>query len=326
MKPIMLQGHERAITQIKYNREGDLLFSSSKDNKPNVWFSLNGERLGTFNGHQGAVWCIDVDWTTTRFMSGAGDNTFKIWDCATGKEIGNISTASSVRTCMFSYSANMAVYTTDRAMKQPCEMFIIDTRLVDDSISNQAPILRIPIKDARISSILWDNVDESIISGHENGEITQWDLKTGRQINSVKEHSLLINDMQWNKDGTMFITASKDHTAKLFDAKDLLLLKTYKTERPVNSAAISPIFEHVVVGGGQDAMDVTTTSARVGKFDSRFFHMVFEEEFGRVKGHFGPINSVAFHPDGKSYSSGGEDGFIRVHTFDSSYFEYNFDY
>nr|CAI5831041.1 unnamed protein product [Callosobruchus analis] len=79
-----------------------------------------------------------------------------------------------------------------------------------------------------------------------------WDCetgKTGRQINSVKEHDNLINDMQWSKDGTMFITASKDHTAKLFDAKDLLLLKSYKTERPVNSASISPIAEHVVLGG-----------------------------------------------------------------------------
>lgn len=46
----------------------------------------------------------------------------------------------------------------------------------------------------------------------------------------------------------MFITASKDHTAKLFDAQSLMLLKTYKTERPVNSAAISPIAEHVVLG------------------------------------------------------------------------------
>jgi hypothetical protein len=120
----MLHGHERAITQIKYNREGDLLFSSSKDNKPNVWYSLNGERLGTFNGHQGAVWCIDVDWTTSRFLSGAGDNTLKVWDCETGKEIGNISTNSSVRTCLFSYSGNMAVYTTDRAMRHQCEIFI----------------------------------------------------------------------------------------------------------------------------------------------------------------------------------------------------------
>jgi len=326
MKPIILHGHERAITQIKYSREGDLLFSAAKDNKPNVWYSLNGERLGTFNGHQGAVWCIDVDWTTTRVMTGAGDNSCKIWDCETGKEMAHINSNSSVRTCMFSYSANMAVYTTDKAMKQPCEIFIIDVRNVDSSISHQDPILRIPITGSRVSSILWDNLDETIITGHENGELFQWDLKTGKKLNSTKDHDQLINDMQWNRNGTMFITASKDHTAKLFDAENLMLLKTFKTERPVNSAAISPVAEHVVLGGGQEAMEVTTTSSRAGKFDSRFFHLVFEEEFGRVKGHFGPINSIAFHPDGKSYASGGEDGFTRVHYMDPSYFEYNFDY
>ena len=63
----------------------------------------------------------------------------------------------------------------------------------------------------------------------------------------------------------------------------LFTRQTFKTERPVNSAAVSPIREHVVLGGGQDAMDVTTTSTKIGKFDARFFHMVFEEEFGRVK-------------------------------------------
>lgn len=46
-------------------------------------------------------------------------------------------------------------------------------------------------------------------------------------------------------------------------------------------------------------MEVTTTTTKAGKFDARFYHLVFEEEIGRVKGHFGPINSLAFHPDGK---------------------------
>lgn len=152
----MLQGHERAITQIKYNREGDLLFSSAKDIKPNVWYSLNGERLGTYNGHTGAVWCIDVDWKTTKFLSGAADNTLRLWDLATGTftyiiknilihflklnfiyynqikfegvEIGNISSNSAVRTCSFSYSADLASYSTDQAMKQECEIFIVDAR------------------------------------------------------------------------------------------------------------------------------------------------------------------------------------------------------
>ena len=59
-KPLMLHGHERAITQIKYNLEGDLLFSCGKDPQPNVWYSINGERLGTYKGHGGAVWCLDV--------------------------------------------------------------------------------------------------------------------------------------------------------------------------------------------------------------------------------------------------------------------------
>lgn len=98
----------------------------------------------------------------------------------------------------------------------------------------------------------------------------------------------------------------------------------------------------VILGGGQEAMNVTTTSARQGKFEARFWHKVFEEEVGRVKGHFGPLNtyvqphisrkrvltlcfflcaySIAVHPRGEMFASGGEDGFIRVHHFDESYF------
>lgn len=54
-------GHERSLTQIKYNAEGDLLFSCSKDHIINVWFTYNGERLGTYDGHNGTVWTVDVD-------------------------------------------------------------------------------------------------------------------------------------------------------------------------------------------------------------------------------------------------------------------------
>jgi hypothetical protein len=43
-------------------------------------------------------------------------------------------------------------------------------------------------------------------------------------------------------------------------------------------------------------MNVTTTSARQGKFETRFWHKIFEEEVGRVKGHFGPINTYVGLP------------------------------
>jgi translation initiation factor 3 subunit I len=73
-------------------------------------------------------------------------------------------------------------------------------------------------------------------------------------------------------------------------------------------------------------MAIATTPTSKGKFEARFYHLIFEEEFARVKGHFGPINSLAFNPKGTQYTSGAEDGFLRVHNFDSSYFDYKFDF
>jgi WD40 repeat protein len=66
--------------------------------------------------------------------------------------------------------------------------------------------------------------------------------------------------------------------AQLIDTKSLSILKTYTTATPLNSAAIHPTRPYVIIGGGQDAMNVTTTSARQGRFEARFWHKVFEEE------------------------------------------------
>jgi len=50
-------------------REGDLLFSAArKDKKPCVWYADNGERIGNYEGHEGAVVDIDVDCKKLHFM------------------------------------------------------------------------------------------------------------------------------------------------------------------------------------------------------------------------------------------------------------------
>lgn len=324
MKPLLLHGHERSITQIKYNREGDLLFSSAKDSQPTVWYSINGERLGTYVGHGGAVWCLDPSWDTKYLLTGSADNSAKLWDVETGNQLVNFDTGSAVRTCAFSYSGKQLFYTTDKAMGQICEIKLYD---VNDALAGSTtPYLTIPVTDSKVTAAVWGPLDKYVITGHENGTVSKYCAKTGERLRSVKPHTDKINDIQKSFDEMMIITASKDNLAKLSDTESMQVLKTYKTDRPVNSASISPIRDQVVLGGGQEAMEVTTTSTRIGKFDARFFHMVFEEEIGRVKGHFGPINSLAFHPDGKSYSSGGEDGYVRSHVFDKSYYDFEFEY
>lgn len=49
-----------------------------------VWFANNGERLGTYKGHNGACWSVDVDWNTKNVVTGSADNTARVWDCQTG--------------------------------------------------------------------------------------------------------------------------------------------------------------------------------------------------------------------------------------------------
>ena len=87
MKPILLHGHERALTRVKFNLEGDLLFSAAKDKSPCVWFTHSGERLGTYKGHNGAVWNLDVDYTSTHLLTASADFSVRLWDVKTGKDV-----------------------------------------------------------------------------------------------------------------------------------------------------------------------------------------------------------------------------------------------
>lgn len=78
MRPLSLKGHERALTRIRLNHDGDILFSSSKDKFICIWYVDNGERIGTYDGHSGAVWDVDVSWDTRTLVSASGDGYVKV--------------------------------------------------------------------------------------------------------------------------------------------------------------------------------------------------------------------------------------------------------
>jgi len=48
--------------------------------------------------------------------------------------------------------------------------------------------------------------------------------------------------------------------------------------------------------------------------------MIFGKEIGTVRGHFGPVHSIAVHPFGHAFVTGSEDGTARYHTLDPEYF------
>mmetsp|Transcript_10189 Transcript_10189/g.12586 ORF Transcript_10189/g.12586 Transcript_10189/m.12586 type:complete len:113 (-) Transcript_10189:2-340(-) len=101
MRPILLKGHERSITCVIYNRDGDLIFTAAKDHIPTVWSAENGERLGTYEKHGGSVWHLDVSWDSVLLVSGGGDSKAKLWEVETGVELFAFSHTGSVRSCCF---------------------------------------------------------------------------------------------------------------------------------------------------------------------------------------------------------------------------------
>lgn len=289
------------MTCVKYNVDGDLIFSCSKDSTPTVWYTETGERLGTYDGHRGTVWSLDIQRNSQRLLTGGADMTVKMWKVKTGELLADITRPGPVRCVEWAEGDKMFVTLADPFQASPSTVAIYDAA-DDPANQSQEPRITWPTtgveQGKKLTKVTWLPLNKQILSGDELGVMRIHDVETGRVLRVIKEHTKKINSFQWNKEKTLLITGSADCTSKLFDVRDWSVITTYETDRPVNSASISPIREHVLVAGGQEAMNVTTTSTRVGKFDTKFFHMVFGDEFGSVKGHFGPVNTIAIHPDG----------------------------
>uniref|UniRef100_A0A7R9ZSR1 Eukaryotic translation initiation factor 3 subunit I n=1 Tax=Craspedostauros australis TaxID=1486917 RepID=A0A7R9ZSR1_9STRA len=320
MRPYLLQGHERPITVVKYNHDGDLLFSASKDQIPSVWRSENGDRLGTFTGHKGTIWDLDCDRFSKHLLTASADTTCKLWSCETGECLKTFTHRGPVRGVTWAEDNKRFATISDPFVEHNAKISIFDIESDDTE-----PIKEIDIpkeaKRVNATNITWTYLNEHLLVSMDNGYIRLYDPESGKIVNEFMAHEKKINRLQFNLEKTLFITSSADFTSKLYDAVNLKHLKTYKTDRPVNDAVISEHKDHILLGGGQEAMSVTTTSGKVGKFETRFFHLVYEEEFGCVKGHFGPINAIAINPNGLNYASGAEDGYVRLHQFDKSYLD-----
>ncbi|KAL9053233.1 MAG: hypothetical protein Q9162_004900 [Coniocarpon cinnabarinum] len=326
MRPILISGHERALTQVRYNPDGDLIFSTSKDHVICAWYSNNGERLGTYKGHQGALWTTSINPDTTLLASGSADNTIKLWEIETGKCVHTWEFPTAIKRVEFSPEGEYLLGVTEKRMGHLGSIVVYKVNSLASGLDQPTEReFTITLSDAKATVAAFGPYRHTIIAGHEDGSISQWDGSTGEPLYSVPGvHSESITDLQFSADRTYFITSSKDKTAKLHRTSTLETMKTYVTDTPLNSGAIHPTRPFVVLGGGQAAMDVTTTAARQGRFEARIYHKILEDEVGRVRGHFGPLNTVAIHPKGEGYCSGGEDGYVRAHHFDRGFFEFKY--
>eukprot|EP00746_Dinoflagellata_sp_MGD_P166348 gnl/MRDRNA2_/MRDRNA2_96170_c0_seq1.p1 gnl/MRDRNA2_/MRDRNA2_96170_c0~~gnl/MRDRNA2_/MRDRNA2_96170_c0_seq1.p1 ORF type:complete len:334 (+),score=76.25 gnl/MRDRNA2_/MRDRNA2_96170_c0_seq1:87-1088(+) len=327
MRPLLLQVHSRPLTMIKFVYDGDLFFSSGKDGVINLIRTDNGERIGTYDGHQGAVYAVDVTFDMQTLVSCGADSKVMFFDVQTGEIKEELDHGGIVKfvewnrqplnqdkivTCNDKFTSG-GVKVPNRIMIWKVYPDLEKMLVIDDDL---------PMKATKVK---WGAFDETLVSIHEEGTIVIWDSEDGTKIKEIDAHTGPVTSIQFTEDRMLMVSTSRDMLCKLWAMDDVECIKVYKGDRALNDASISPLHDakepkmHVIMGGGQDAKDVTTSGGK-GGFEASLWHMVYEEELGLIKGHFGPMNSIQFFPDGRGFVTGGEDGYIRIHHFDQDYF------
>lgn len=340
MKPIILQGHSRPIRDIKFNKEGDLLFTGSNDRFVTLWAAETGERIGTYY-HSAAVNNMAVTHDSKILITGDSTGGCYFWEVATGTLLRKIEMDAtvSVRHVDLSYGDQklcLAYGGRTKDSKSSIEVYsvkdIFSAKIDSNSIvQGSVPLYSLSASKSKFVNCKFFNLNKNILCGREDGLLQLFDYESGVVVREKQIHKEMIMDLDISKREELILTASKDGKSCIVNPDTFDVIHTLFPQNPtrnLNSCKISPLFNafdeneerfHAIVAGGQESRDVTTTHAKKGGFEVLFYNMMFGEELGAVQGHFGPVNTLAFGPDGKVFASGAEDATIRLHKLEEEY-------
>jgi len=333
MHPYLLHIHERPVTLVKFNADGDFFLTCAKDGDVNLMRKDPVERVGTYSpkGEKaGAIFAVDVTIDSQYVVTASADGKLVFYYFA-GEQVKILNHGGILKYVEFNMKPgqqNMVVTCNDKFKSSTEGM--IPNRIMVWSWENEECKRKLTIADElpmKATKVKWGPFDETLVAIFEEGSVIVYDAETGKQRHVMQAHEGPVTGMNFSEDRMLMVTSSKDQTVKLWAMDSYDMVKEYKTDRPLNDAAISPLYNaekdgklHIMMGGGQDAKDVTTTAGSSGKFEAMIWHMVHGDEIGQVKGHFGPMNSLCWFTDGRGFVTGGEDGYVRVHFFDNDYF------
>ncbi len=341
MKPFILQGHIRPIRDIKFNKDGDLLFTGSNDRLVTLWAAETGERIGTYL-HAAAVIHMAITNDSKILMTGDATGGCYFWDINTGTLLRKIERDAtvSIRHLDLSYGEQKLCFAYGGRTKD--SISAIDIFNIKDifnmpiaenkTILDPKPLYTINSENkSKFVNCKFINMNKNILVGKDDGFLQLLDYSTGSIVREKQIHKQIIMDMDVSKNEEVILTASKDGKACVVDPDTFEIVHTLFPQNPtrnLNTCKISPLFSagdeneerfHSIVAGGQESRDVTTTHAKKGGFETIFHNLMYGEEIGAVQGHFGPVNTLAFSPCGKVFASGAEDATIRLHKLEEDY-------
>jgi len=141
-----------------------------------------------------------------------------------------------------------------------------------------------------------------VVSGAKDGSVSIWDLRTGGRLLYEKAHSDAVTEVT-ALGGTDLITSSLDATIKVWDCSNLSVQRTQSMHRKgiLSSTRLrtSQPKERIMLSGSRDeeSSNLAIFSGHPGQGKERLF--------GYLKGHTGPVTSLAAVGNQSVISGGG---------------------
>jgi WD40 repeat protein len=223
------------------------IVTASDDKTARIWDAASGKEIAVLRGHQEGVNSAAFSPDGSRIVTSSGargsallgskDNTARIWDAASGKEIAVLRGHTFVVTS--------AAFSPDGTRIVTASMDST-TRIWDAATGKEMAVLKGPVYSAAFSP---DGTRIVTASGalRENKYNTAriWDAATGREI--VVLRGAAAFSAAFSPDGTCIVTNSPDNTAHIWDAasgKEIAVLRGH--QEGVNFAAFSPDGRRIV--------------------------------------------------------------------------------
>lgn len=156
-----------------------MIFSVSKDHNACAWYAANGERLGVYKGHQGALWTVDVDPHTKLLATGGADNTIRLWEVQTGRLLKTWDFITAVKRVEFSEDGRFLLGVTEKRQGQLSNIVVFEINPDPQGEQTSEEYRRIVVehKASKVTVAGFGPKTQDIIACHEDGSMTRWDAK-----------------------------------------------------------------------------------------------------------------------------------------------------
>jgi uncharacterized delta-60 repeat protein len=216
-------------------------------------------------------------------VSGSGDNTVRVWESATGKEIAYMIHGSWVNSVAFSPDGKYVVSgSADHTLS------------VWDATTGKG--ISLMTHDNYVESVAFSPDGKYVVSGSLDNSLRVWEANTGKEIVRMI-HDNAVNSVTFSPDGKYVVSASWDKTARVWDATTGKEIARMTHNDDVWAVAFSPDGKYIVSGSDDNT--------------ARVWDVATGKEIARMT-HDGFVRSVAFSPDGKYIISGSSDNTTRV--------------